>query len=244
MAIKDKIHATATGPRRKRWLLTPVGFLLFAGAVLAVILGGLALDRLIPVEKLLPIPVKRLLPRSVSTILGLALIIPGLILSLSCVVQFLRAGGTPIPINPPEELIVTGLYLWMRNPMLTGLFGMLLGTGFLLQSLSIVLITTPIFIIAFVIELKKVEEPELEQRFGDSYREYKRRVPMFIPRPGGVSDQLAPRSGYHQDCIRRDSWLMELYDYQAVRASTMDRYSQGQLPLWWNRLHGIFCFNR
>jgi protein-S-isoprenylcysteine O-methyltransferase Ste14 len=31
-----------------------------------------------------------------------------------------------------------------------------------------------------------VEEPELERRFGTSYREYKRRVPMFVPRVPGV----------------------------------------------------------
>ena len=29
--------------------------------------------------------------------------------------------------------------------------------------------------------LKMLEEPELERRFGTTYREYKRRVPMFVP---------------------------------------------------------------
>jgi protein-S-isoprenylcysteine O-methyltransferase Ste14 len=33
-----------------------------------------------------------------------------------------------------------------------------------------------------VIELKYVEEPELERRFGMPYREYKARVPMFVPK--------------------------------------------------------------
>jgi len=32
-----------------------------------------------------------------------------------------------------------------------------------------------------VLELKMVEEPELEKRFGKEYLEYKKRVPMFIP---------------------------------------------------------------
>jgi len=38
------------------------------------------------------------------------------------------------------------------------------------------------FIIFNVLELKLVEEPELERRFGESYIEYRRRVPMFIPK--------------------------------------------------------------
>ena len=39
------------------------------------------------------------------------------------------------------------------------------------------------FVVLNLIELKLVEEPELERRFDASYREYKRRVPMFVPKP-------------------------------------------------------------
>ena len=46
--------------------------------------------------------------------------------------------------------------------MFTGLFGI----GLVLHSASIVFIWTPLYILAHVIELKKVEEPELELRFG------------------------------------------------------------------------------
>jgi protein-S-isoprenylcysteine O-methyltransferase Ste14 len=67
--------------------------------------------------------------------------------------------------------------------MVTGVFGLLFGIGFLLHSVSIVFVWTPLYILAHVVELKKVEEPELELRFGTAYVEYKRRVPMFIPRP-------------------------------------------------------------
>ncbi|MCK4772846.1 MAG: isoprenylcysteine carboxylmethyltransferase family protein, partial [Candidatus Latescibacteria bacterium] len=100
-----------------------------------------------------------------------------------CVVRFARSHGTPVPFDPPKELIVTGPYVWVRNPMVSGLFTSLFGIGFMLNSISIVAIWTPLYIIAHVIELKKVEEPELEQRFGASYVDYKREVPMFIPRP-------------------------------------------------------------
>jgi protein-S-isoprenylcysteine O-methyltransferase Ste14 len=67
--------------------------------------------------------------------------------------------------------------------MLSGVIFSLFGLGFMLNSISIVAISTPLYIIAHAIELKKVEEPELEQRFGAGYIDYKREVPMFIPRP-------------------------------------------------------------
>ena len=43
------------------------------------------------------------------------------------------------------------------------------------------------FLVISVIELKLVEKPELERRLGASYKEYRQRVPMLIPRPSGAS---------------------------------------------------------
>jgi protein-S-isoprenylcysteine O-methyltransferase Ste14 len=54
--------------------------------------------------------------------------------------------------------------------------------GFLLHSVGIALIWTPAYALVHVAELKWVEEPELERRFGSAYAEYRARVPMFIPR--------------------------------------------------------------
>ena len=50
-----------------------------------------------------------------------------------------------------------------------------------------VFIWTPLFLLFNLLELKLVEEPELERRFGESYVEYKRRVPMFVPMVPAVS---------------------------------------------------------
>jgi protein-S-isoprenylcysteine O-methyltransferase Ste14 len=66
--------------------------------------------------------------------------------------------------------------------MLTGVFTGLFGLGVLLHSFGMVLVSTPAYILLHVIELKLVEEPELERRFGAAYSEYKRQVPMFWPR--------------------------------------------------------------
>jgi protein-S-isoprenylcysteine O-methyltransferase Ste14 len=69
-----------------------------------------------------------------------------------------------------------------RKQILAGLTGI----GFLVGSVSIALFWTPVFVVANVIEVRLVEEPELERRLGAAYTEYKQRVPMFLPR--------APRS--------------------------------------------------
>ena len=65
--------------------------------------------------------------------------------------------------------------------MMTGVFAFMFGIGFLLHSVSMVCVWLPVFVVLNVLELKMVEEPELERRFGESYIEYRRRVPMFVP---------------------------------------------------------------
>lgn len=175
MGMKELFHSVATGPRRRRQVFTPLGLTLFGLTLLVVVFGGLYLDRLLALPALLP--------GTPGFIIGVLLLAPGATLCSWCVVHFARSRGTPVPFNPPQELIVRGPYLWVRNPMVTGVFVCLFGIGFMLNSISIVAIWTPLYIVAHAIELKKVEEPELEQRFGASYVDYKRDVPMFIPRP-------------------------------------------------------------
>ena len=97
-------------------------------------------------------------------------------------VHFIKVRGTPVPFNPPPKLVTTGPYARARNPMLTGLFIFLLGLGILFGSISLIFIFTPLFVLLNVLELRAIEEPELEKRLGTEYIEYKKRTPMFIPR--------------------------------------------------------------
>ena len=175
MSLLDVFHSVATGSQRKRELMTPLGLLIFGLTLAAVVVLGLFTDSVLHMPEVLP--------GRLGVNIGVVLIVPGSVLCGWCVVRFKRAKGTPVPFNPPKELIVVGPYVWMRNPMVTGVFTVLFGIGVILHSSSIVFIWTPLYILAHVIELKKVEEPELELRFGAAYLEYKRRVPMFIPRP-------------------------------------------------------------
>jgi protein-S-isoprenylcysteine O-methyltransferase Ste14 len=106
----------------------------------------------------------------------------GTALWLWCASLFWQARGTPVPFNPPRELVVVGPYTWVRNPMMSAVFAGLCGLGMAIHSWSLVLVWTPLFIIIDSIELKVVEEPELDARLGAAYIEYKTRVPMFLPR--------------------------------------------------------------
>jgi len=103
---------------------------------------------------------------------------------LWAVIHFFKARGTPVPFNPPPKLIKAGPYAHIRNPMLAGIFIWMFGLGILCRSISLMFISTPLFIILNIIELKMIEEPELAKRLGRDYLEYKKRVPMFIPRLG------------------------------------------------------------
>ncbi|MEI7591262.1 MAG: hypothetical protein WCJ49_08155, partial [Deltaproteobacteria bacterium] len=61
-------------------------------------------------------------------------------------------------------------------------FFLLFGIGIFLNSISLIFVFTPIFIFVTYIFLKYIEEPELEKRFGTEYLQYKKEVPMFMPR--------------------------------------------------------------
>src|ERR1700730_15889914 len=52
-----------------------------------------------------------------------------------CAWDFTFAGlGTPAPIDPPKELVVRGLYRYVRNPMYVGILSILVGEAFLFAS--------------------------------------------------------------------------------------------------------------
>jgi len=174
VSLTDLFHSVATGPKRRRELLTPLGLLVFGSSLAIVIVGGLYTDRWIGLPALLP--------GMIGTVGGVCFLAAGVLLCGWCVVRFFKARGTPVPLNPPEELIVSGPYALVRNPMLTGVFAALFGLGLLLHSMGIALIWTPAYVLVHMVELKRVEEPELMRRFGSAYADYRAQVPMFIPR--------------------------------------------------------------
>lgn len=98
------------------------------------------------------------------------------------VLHFAKAGGTPVPVNPPAKLVNSGPYAYVRNPMLAGVFLILFAVAFYMKSPSLLFVFGPAFICCSILEFKLIEEPELERRLGEQYLDYKRKTPMLIPK--------------------------------------------------------------
>jgi len=122
------------------------------------------------------------LPNGPTWFIAMLFIAVGAGVTAWSVLHFLKVKGTPVPFNPPPEIVTTGPYRFARNPMLTGVFLLLFGIGFAIKSLSLVVFFTPLYILANVWELNEIEEPELVKRLGEDYVAYRQRTPMFIPR--------------------------------------------------------------
>ena len=106
----------------------------------------------------------------------------GVVVLVWCFWDFLVKGkGTPAPIEPPKELVVSGLYKYVRNPMYVGILLVILG-HFLWFGYWNLLIYAAVVFAAFSAFVIFYEEPTLKRNFGAAYEDYLKRVPRWIPK--------------------------------------------------------------
>jgi protein-S-isoprenylcysteine O-methyltransferase Ste14 len=118
---------------------------------------------------------------------AVVVIVLGAALYFWCLWAFAIVGrGTPGPWDPPRRFVAAGPYRWIRNPMYIAALLVVIGEAWLFRSLSLLAYAgaAAIFFHLFVIGY---EEPALRRRFGETYAEYRRTVPRWIPRPPGRS---------------------------------------------------------
>lgn len=114
---------------------------------------------------------------------AVAFVALGTALYLSCLWVFAIVGrGTPGPWDAPRRLVAVGPYRWVRNPIYIAALLVVGGEAGLFLSLPLLIYAgaLAVFFHLFVIGY---EEPALHRRFGESYAEYLRTVPRWIPRP-------------------------------------------------------------
>ena len=114
-------------------------------------------------------------------VLGLVLMAAGATLLLACIREFAVSGRGPLgPPDPPKELVVRGLYRYVRNPMYLSVATLLIGETLLVQAVPLLVYFViwfsfvNIFVLAY-------EEPALRGKFGASYEQYTQSVGRWLP---------------------------------------------------------------
>jgi protein-S-isoprenylcysteine O-methyltransferase Ste14 len=119
---------------------------------------------------------------AVLLVLGASLAVGGLILYVWSVVQIATRRDRPLALwDPPRQLVPHGPYRFVRNPVNSGVIFVLFGEALVLESVPHLLWAVA-FWVASLVYIPVLEEPQLEARFGDDYRRYRRHVPRFLPR--------------------------------------------------------------
>jgi len=106
--------------------------------------------------------------------------------SLGLLLWIFRAIGPNISetvlTKSDHQLVTHGPYRWVRHPLYTVATAALLSLGLIAANAFILLVGLLLFAgIALVIVPR--EEAQLIDKFGDSYRQYRRRSGAFLPRP-------------------------------------------------------------
>ena len=124
------------------------------------------------------------------------------ILGLSAVQEFVtRGGGTPVPFDPPQRLVTSGPYAYVRNPMqiagvtLLALLGVILGNLWV----SAAGVAAHLYSIGFA---GWDESDDLRRRFGNEWLVYRQNVRAWIPRltPWHPINPAPPRLFVEREC--------------------------------------------
>jgi protein-S-isoprenylcysteine O-methyltransferase Ste14 len=114
--------------------------------------------------------------------IGILLLLMGAVIYLSTLWDFASFGkGTPLPLDPPNKLVVRGLYRFTRNPMYWGVLLVITGwagifaSGWLLVYALGVGVVVHLFVVFY-------EEPKLILLFRKEYEAYCQNVGRWTPK--------------------------------------------------------------
>ena len=130
-------------------------------------------------------------PHAISALgaFGLAPVAVGAAIYLWCAWDFATFGrGTPFPLDAPKQLVARRLYRFVRNPMYVGVLLAILGQALWFESAA-TLWYAMVAALCFHLFVVFYEEPTLRRKFGESYAQYAKAVPRWMPKPAA---RLAP----------------------------------------------------
>ena len=116
---------------------------------------------------------------NLSILMGLFLLFPSLWIIFLAFKELNKHETTIYPDGEPDFLVMTGPFKFSRNPIYLGMFGIILATAFLMQSLSALMIP-----ILFILILENTwiphEEKKLQEKFNNEWDHYCAQTPKWI----------------------------------------------------------------
>lgn len=117
-----------------------------------------------------------------SFILGVTIFILFGFLGLFSAHSIVKVGnGTPLPIDQTSELVISGPYRYVRNPMAIAGVGQSISVSIAFSSIS-VLTYTIIGAVLWHVVVRPMEENNMRMRFGSDFDEYRKRVSCWVPK--------------------------------------------------------------
>jgi protein-S-isoprenylcysteine O-methyltransferase Ste14 len=108
----------------------------------------------------------------------------GAVIVLWCFGDFTVQGrGTPNPVDPPQALVTTGCYRYVRNPIYVAVLLIVLGHFLWFKSIWLLVYAVIVFVVCHLF-VTLYEEPALGRKFGVGYESYCHSVPRWIPKLG------------------------------------------------------------
>jgi protein-S-isoprenylcysteine O-methyltransferase Ste14 len=96
------------------------------------------------------------------------------------------------PARPDNRLVTDGIYARIRHPRYVQLWLGMLGHTLIVNFVATYALL--IFVTAMIAAIVRFEERELVERFGDAYRDYRDRVPRFLPSRAGIQSDRRVKS--------------------------------------------------
>jgi protein-S-isoprenylcysteine O-methyltransferase Ste14 len=131
---------------------------------------------------------------------GVVLVALGLAVLGESIIRFVRVGrGTLVPAVPTEQLVVSGLYRYVRNPMYVAVTTMIVGEGLLFGDARM-LVYASVVAVGFHLFVRGYEEPTLRRTYGAEFDRYCGAVRRWLPHlraaqaPFGKGAQESPSS--------------------------------------------------
>ena len=119
------------------------------------------------------------LPSAIASLIGNSLMALAIILAILSQRHLRRAGTGQFPGTPTTSLVITGPYAISRNPIYLAWAIFQLGLGIWLRNAWMVVLLAPAIFLVNVLAIIP-EERNLQEKFGQSYQDYRSRVRRWL----------------------------------------------------------------